>query len=163
MIKELENITPPVNDDSNGILYSEVDEAIKKLKKHKSPGNDGIMAEMLQAGGDCLKRKIHELCNRVWDEENIPEQWGRSLLIPIPKKGDLSQCLNYRTISLINHTGKVLLMVLLNRLKHHLDPFLSEEQAGFRKDRSTVHQIFILRLLAEKAKRNGKKNLQLFH
>ncbi|CAF1682339.1 unnamed protein product, partial [Adineta ricciae] len=162
IIEELENITPPANDDSNGILYSEVEEAINKLKKHKSPGNDGITAEMLQTGGECLKRKMYELCNRVWEEENIPEQWGRSLLIPIPKKGDLSQCSNYRTISLINHSGKVPLMVLLNRLKHHLDPYLSEEQAGFRKDRSTVQQILILRLLAEKAKRNNKKIYNCF-
>ncbi|CAF1329573.1 unnamed protein product [Adineta ricciae] len=58
IIEELENITSPVNDDLNGILYSEVEEAINKLKKHKSPGNDGITAEMLQAGGECLKRKI---------------------------------------------------------------------------------------------------------
>ncbi|CAF1621865.1 unnamed protein product, partial [Adineta ricciae] len=162
MVDELEDITPPIDDDSNGILYSEVENAINKLKKNKSPGNDEITAEMLQAGGESLIRKIHELCNRAWNEENIPEEWGRSILIPIPKKGDLSQCSNYRTISLINHTGKVLLMVLLNRLKHQLDPFLSEEQAGFRKDRSTVHQILILRLLAEKAKRNGKKIYNCF-
>jgi len=87
---------------------------------------------------------------------------GKSILVPIPKKGDLSNCSNYRTISLINHTGKVLLIVLLNRLKNHLDPYLSEEQAGFRKDRSTVHQILTLRLLAEKAKRQGKKIYNCF-
>ena len=88
---------------------------------------------------------------------NNPRRVGKSILVPIPKKGDLSDCSNYRTISLINHTGKVLLTVLLNRLKSHLDPYLSEEQAGFRKDWSTVHQILTLRLLAEKAKRQAKK------
>jgi len=82
--------------------------------------------------------------------------------MPIPKKGDLSHCSNYRTISLINHTGKVFLVVLLNRLKNQLDPYLSEEQAGFRKDRSTIHQILTLRLLAEKAKRQGKKIYNCF-
>jgi hypothetical protein len=162
MVNELENISHPIDDDSNGILYGEVEQAINKLKKNKSPGIDEIKAEMLQAGGEKLKHKIHELCNRAWNEENIPEPWGRSILIPIPKKGDLSKCSNYRTISLLNHTGKVLLMVLLNRLKHHLDPYMSEEQAGFRKDRSTVQQILILRLLAEKAKRNGKRIYNCF-
>lgn len=157
MVKELEQITPSSEDNPSGILYSEIEDAITKLKKNKSPGTDGITAEMLQAGGKALIHKIHELCNRAWNDETIPEQWGRSILVPIPKKGDISDCSNYRTISLINHMGKVLLLVLLNRLKHHLDPYLSEEQAGFRKDRSTVHQILILRLLAEKAKRKGKK------
>ena len=162
VVESLNKICPPINDASNGILYGEVEDAINKLKKNKSPGVDGITAEMIQAGGEKLKYKIYELCNRAWDDGTIPEQWGESILIPIPKKGDLSQCSNYRTISLINHTGKVLLMVLLNRLKYHLDPFMSEEQAGFRKDRSTVQQILILRLLAEKAKRSGKKIYNCF-
>ena len=71
-------------------------------------------------------------------------------------------CCNYRTISLITHTGKVFLTVLLNRLKTQLDPYLSEEQAEFRKDRSTIHQIITLRLLTEKAKRQGKKIFNCF-
>ena len=162
MVKELEDIAPPGNEDSQDILYSEVQAAINSLKRNKSPGSDGITAEMLQAGGEPLSRQIHKLCNKAWHEGTIPEEWGKSILVPIPKKGDLSNCSNYRTISLINHTGKVLLIVLLNRLKNHLNPYLSEEQAGFRKDRSTVHQILTLRLLAEKAKRQGKKIYNCF-
>ncbi|CAF4843884.1 unnamed protein product [Rotaria socialis] len=81
------------------ILYSEVEEAIHTLKKNKSPGSDGIAAEMLQAGGEGLARQIHELCNRAWYEGTIPEEWGKSILVPIPKKGDLSECANYRTRS----------------------------------------------------------------
>ena len=114
---------------------------------------------MIQAGGEQLTHEIHSLCNKAWHEGVIPEEWGKSILIPIPKKGDLSECANYRTISLISHTGKILLTVLLNRLKRHLDPYLSE---GFRQDRSTVHQILILRLLAEKAKRQEKKIYNCF-
>ena len=70
--------------------------------------------------------------------------------------------MNYGTISLINHTGKILLIVLLNRLKRQLEPDLSEEQAGFRKDRSTVHQILTLRIIAEKAKRHREKIYNCF-
>ena len=162
MVRELEAITPPCDGNSSEILYAEVETAIDKLKLNKSPGTDEITAEMLQAGGESLKRRIHELCDRAWKEGTIPEEWGRSILVPIPKKGDLSECSNYRTISLINHTGKVLLTVLLNRLKHHMHPYLAEEQAGFRKDRSTIHQILSLRLVAEKAKRNGKKIYNCF-
>lgn len=162
MVKELDEITPPINKDSQNILYSEVQVAIQSLKPDKSPGSDGITAEMIQAGGEQLARQIHRLCNKAWQEGTIPDDWGKSILIPIPKKGDLSNCSNYRTISLINHTGKILLIILLNRLKSRLDPYLSEEQAGFRKDRNTVHQILMLRLLAEKAKRQGKKIYNCF-
>ena len=105
---------------------------------------------------------MHKLCNRAWDEGTIPEEWVKSILVPMPMKGDLSDYSNYRTISLINHTGKVLSIVLLTRLKSHLDPYLSEERAGFRKDSSTVHRILTLRLLAEKAKRQGKKIYNCF-
>ena len=69
---------------------------------------------------------------------------------------------NYRTIALLSHVGKVLMMVLLERLKAQMEPHLSEEQAGFRKDRSTIHQILILRLIAEKAKRKGRHILNCF-
>ncbi|CAF1667422.1 unnamed protein product, partial [Adineta ricciae] len=162
VVEELEDIAPSTVEPTQDILYSEVQTAISALKKNKSPGSDGIPAEMLQAGGEPLARQIYQLCNKAWHEGTIPEEWGKSILIPIPKKGDLSNCSNYRTISLINHTGKVLLIVLMNRLKAYLDPYLSEEQAGFRRDRSTIHQILMLRLLAEKAKRQGKKIYNCF-
>ena len=80
----------------------------------------------------------------------------------MPKKGDLSQRANYRTVFLINHTGKILLTVLLNRLKQQLEPHLSEEPAGFRKDTNNIHQILTLELIAENAKPHGKKIYNCF-
>ncbi|CAF3150118.1 unnamed protein product, partial [Rotaria socialis] len=68
-------------------------------KEQKSPGSDGIAAETLQAGGEALARQIHELCNRAWYEGTILEEWGKSILVPITKKGDLNECANYRTRS----------------------------------------------------------------
>ena len=115
---------------------------------------------MIRARGEQLVRQIHLLYNKAWS--TISEEWSKSILVPIPKKGDLSQYANCRTVFLINHTGKILLIVLLNRLKQQLEPHLSEEQAGFRKDRSTVHQILTLRLIAEKVKRHGKKIFNCF-
>ena len=162
MTKDLEIITPTSTEEPQNILYSEVEEAIPTLKRNKSPGSDEITAEMIQAGGEQLVRQILWLCNKAWNESTIPEEWSKSILVPIPKKGDLSQCANYRTISLINHTGKILLIALLNRLKQQLESHLSEEQAGFRKDRRTVHQILTLRLIAEKTKRHGKKIYNCF-
>lgn len=106
MVKELDEITPLNDDVPQDILYAEVEKAIRSLKSHKSPGSDGITAEMLQAGGEQLTRQIHNLCNKAWHEGTIPEEWSKSILVPILKKVDLCHCCNYRTISLINHTGK---------------------------------------------------------
>ncbi|CAF1687917.1 unnamed protein product, partial [Adineta ricciae] len=69
MVKELEDIAPPGNEGSHDILYSEVQSAISSLKRNKSPGSDGITAEMLQAGGEPLSREIHKLCNKAWHED----------------------------------------------------------------------------------------------
>ena len=157
LLSELEKISPPPKDDENdNILYEEVEAAVKYLKKNKSPGADGVWGEALQAGGKELWGKIHELCMQIWREKRIPEEWTKSVLVTIPKKGDLTDCKNYRTIALISHMAKILLVVLLNRLKAQMEEYLTDEQAGFRKDRNTVQQILMLRLIAEKAKRKNK-------
>ena len=143
MARNLKCITPMSTQEPQDILYSEV-EAICSLKRNKIPGLDGITAEMLQAGGKQLTPEIHKLCNKLWQESTIPKEWDKSILMPIPKKGNLSECANYRTISLISHTGEMLLIVLLNRLKQQLEPYLSEEQTGFRKDRNMINQILTL-------------------
>ena len=157
MAKGLEMIKSTSREEPQNILYSEVEEAIRTLKRNKSPRSDGFTAEMIQEGGEQLVRQIYWLYNKAWSEGTIPVEWSKSILVPIPKRGNLIQCENYRTISLINHTRKILPIVLLNRLKQQLESHLSEGQAGFRKDRSTVHQILTLRLVAEKSKRHGKK------
>ena len=107
VIKELEEISPRIQQESHVILFSEVEQAIQSLKKNKSPGSDGIPAELLQSGGESLTHQIHQLCNKIWHSEVIPEDWGKLLLIPLPKKGDLSECSNYRTISLNNHISSL--------------------------------------------------------
>ena len=78
------------------------------------------------------------------------KNWTKSLVITLPKKGDLKVCNNYRTLSLISHPSKVLLRIILNRLKHQAQEIIAEEQAGFMKGRSTVEQIFNLRSIIEK-------------
>lgn len=157
LLEELDKISPPPRDDEeDNILLEEVERAIKHLKNNKSPGSDGIIGEMIKAGGENLAIEIHELCRQIWKEGKIPEEWTKSLLVTLPKKGNLTECKNYRTIALISHVGKVFLIVLLYRLKAQIEEYLADEQAGFRNDRNTVQQILMLRLIAEKAKRKNR-------
>mgnify|MGYP006273469667 CR=1 FL=1 len=132
------------------VLKEEVEEAIRSLPTGKSPGADNIPAELLKNGGEHLATVITSLCQKIWATKQWPVEWTQSLIIPLPKKGNLRQCQNYRTISLISHTSKIMLRVILNRLKKEAEEHLAEEQAGFRAGRSTVEQIFSCRILMEK-------------
>ena len=93
---------------------------------------------------------LPSICNVIWETGKWPSTWTKSIIITIPKKGNLQLCNNYRTISLISHGSKVMLKIILNRLKPQAENFIAEEQAGFRHGRSTVEQIFNLRILCEK-------------
>ena len=79
-----------------------------------------------------------------------PTPWTQSLVITLPKKGNLQLCQNYRTISLISHPSKVMLKIIFNRLRPQAEKIIAEEQAGFRAGRSTTEQIFNLCILCEK-------------
>jgi hypothetical protein len=86
----------------------EVETAIAKLKKYKSPGSDQIPAELIQTEGEILLFAIHKLINSVWNKEELPDQWKESIIVPIHKKGDKSDCNNYRGISLLSTSYKML-------------------------------------------------------
>jgi hypothetical protein len=117
---------------------------------------------MIKHGGDLLLVEIHRLCNMAWEQGRAPEEWKKSILVTIHKKGSPLECSNYRTIALISHLGKVLMMILAERLRNHMEEHLADEQAGFRKDRSTIQQILAVRLIAEKARRKNKKIYNCF-
>ena len=87
------------------------------------------------------------ICNKIWKTGEWRTTWTQSLVITLPKKGNLQLCQNYRTIS---HSSKVMLKVILNRLQPQAEEIIAEEQAGFRAGRSTTEQIFNLRILCEK-------------
>ena len=140
----------PPKEDLQPILREEVEIAVASLKKGKSAGVDNIPAELVQAGGETMIDVLTEICNRIWRTGEWPTPWTQSLIITLPKKGNLQLCQNYRTISLISHSSKVMLKVILNRLKPQAEEIIAEEQAGFRAGRSTTEQIFILRILCEK-------------
>ena len=156
VIEELKGQTSQHRDKEPSILKSEVRLAIATMSNGKSPGQDNIPGELLKEGGEQIVDYYTTLCNKVMDTGRWPTQWTTSLVVPLPKKGDLSQCKNHRTISLISHPSKILLRVLLNRLRPQVEQILSEEQAGFRRGRSTTEQIFNLHLLDEKHRNIGQ-------
>ena len=144
------NQAPRTANESPPVLKTEVEAAVRSLKTGKSPGVDNIPSELLKHGGDGTLKALTALCQKIWNQKQWPVEWTQSLVIPLPKKGNLRQCQNYRTISLISHPSKVMLKVILNRLRPQAEELLSEEQAGFRAGRSTVEQIFNCRLIIEK-------------
>ena len=98
-------------------LRREVEAAVQSLKKGKSAGVNYIPAELAQAGGEDVIAALATTCNKIWQTGEWPTLWTQSLVITFPKKGNLQQCQNYRTISLISHQSKVMLKITLNRLK----------------------------------------------
>ena len=137
-------------DDDLPILKDEVINAIKSLKDGKSPGNDNISSELLKHVGDAIVNVFTELCQKAWSMKKWPAQWTQSLVIPVPKKGNLRKCENYRILSLISHSSKICLRIILNRLNPQVERILSDEQSRFRKGRRTVEQICNCRILMEK-------------
>jgi sorting nexin-29 len=128
----------------------EVENAIGKSKKYKSPGIDQILAELIQAGGNTLCSEIQKLINFIWNEEELPEQWKESVIVPIYKKGDKMDCSNYRGISLLSTPYKILSNILLSRLTPYVDEIIGDHQCGFRRNQSTTDQIFCIRQILEK-------------
>ena len=90
------------------------------------------------------------ICYKIWQTGDWLTPWTQSLIINLPKKGNLQQCQNYRTISFISHPSKVMLKIILNRLKPQAEKIITEEQAGFTAGGSTTEQIFNLSILCEK-------------
>ena len=108
---------------------------------------DNIPSELVQAGGEAMIDMLLITCNKIWRTGEWPTPWTQSLIITLPKKGNVQLCQNYRTISLISHPSKAMLRILLNRLKPQAEEIIKEEQAGFRAERGTTEQIFNPRIL----------------
>ena len=129
------------------ILREEMEAAIKALKMGKSASVDNIPAELVQAGGDAMIDILTTICSKIWKTGEWPTTWTQSLVITLPKKGNLQLSQIYRTIS---HPSKVMLKIILNRHQPQAEEIIAGEQAGFRVGRSTKEQIFNLRILSEK-------------
>jgi hypothetical protein len=140
------------------------EDAIRKLKSYKSPGSDQIPAELNQAVGEVMHSEIHKLIILIWKKEELPHQWKESVVVPIHKKGDKTDCSNYGGISLLSTSYKILSNILLSRLIPYADEIIGDHQCGFRRNRSTTDKTFyICQILEKKWEYNGTVRQLFIH
>ena len=101
---------------------------------------------------DDAVKVLHSICQQIWKTQQWPQDWKRSVFIPIPKKGKAKECSNYCTIALISHVSKVMLKILQASLQQYMNREFPDVQVGFRKSRGTTDQIANIRWIIEKAK-----------
>ena len=106
---------------------------------------------------------LHSIYLQIWKTQQWPQDWKRSVFIPIPKKGNAKECSNYPTIALISHASKVVFTILQGRLQQYVNRELPDVQAGFRKGRGTRVQIANIRWIIKKSKRVPEKHLLLLY
>ena len=119
---------------------------------NKASGCGGIPVEIFQILKDDAVKVLQSICQQIWKTQQWPQDWKRSVFIPIPKKGNPKESSNYRTIALISHTSKVMLKILQARLQQYMNRELPDVQAGFRKGKGTRDQIANIRLIIKKAR-----------
>ena len=122
------------------ILECKVKWALGSITMNKARGGDRIPVELFQILKDDSAKVLHSICQQTATQQ-WPQDWKRSVFIPIPKKGNAKECSNYCTIALISHTSKVMLKVLQARLQQFVNYELPDVQARFRKGRGTRDQI----------------------
>ena len=124
---------------------------------NKASGGDGISAEIFQVLKDDSV-KAHSTCQQIQKTQQWPQDWKRSIFIPIPRKGNAKECSNYRTIVPISHASKVMLKIFQARFQQYMNQELPDIQIGFRKGRGTRDQIVDIHCTI-KAREFEKKNL----
>ena len=139
------------------LTYSQISWNVKssgplEASTNKASGGDGIPVELFQILKDDAVKVLHSKCQQTWKTQQWPQDWKRSVFIPIPKKDKAKECSNYHTIALISHTSKVMLKILQARLQWYVNCELPDVQAGFRKGRGTRDQIANIHWIMEKAR-----------
>ena len=119
---------------------------------NKASGSDGIRGELFQILKDDAVKVLHSIDQQIWKTQQWPWDWKRSVFIPIPKKGDVKECSNYCTLTLVSHTSKVKLKILQARLQQYVNCELPDVQAGFRKGRGTRDEIANIHWIIEKTR-----------
>ena len=125
---------------------------------NKANGDDRIPVELFQILKDYGVKVLHSICQQIWKTQQQPQDWKRSVFIPIPQKGNAKECSNYRTIVLISHASKVMLKLLQARLQQYMNHEIPNVQAGFRKARGTRDQTANIHWIIKKA-REFQKNI----
>ena len=103
------------------ILECEAKWALESITMNKTSGGDGIPVELLQILKEDAVKVLHSICWEIWKSEQWPQNWKRSVFIPIPKKGNAKECSNYCTIALISHASKVMLKIIQARLQQYMN------------------------------------------
>ena len=119
---------------------------------NKTSGGDGIPVELFQILKYDAVKVLHSIYQQIWKTQQWPQDWKRSVFIPISKKGDAKECSNYCTIALISHASKVMIKILQARLQQYMNWEFPDVQAGFRKGRETRHQIVNINWNIKKAR-----------
>ena len=140
------------------ILECEVKWALESITMNKASEGDGIPIELFQILKDDAVNMLHSISQQIWNTQPWPQDWERSVFIPIPRKGNAKECSSYYTIALISHSSKIMLIILQASLQQFMNGELPDVQAGFRKDRGTRDQIANIRQIMEKA-REFPKNI----
>ena len=140
------------------ILECEVKWALESITTKASAG-DGTPVELFQILKDDAVKVLHSICQQIWKTQQWPQDWKRSVFIPMPKKGNAKECSNYRTIALISHASKVMLKILQARLQQYVNRELPDVQAGFRKGRGNRDQIANIHWIIEKAMSSRKTSI----
>ena len=140
------------------ILECEVKWALGIITMNKASGGDGIPGELFQILKDAAAKVLNSICQQTCKTQQWPQDWKRSVFIPIPKKGNAKECSNYCTIALISHGSRVTLKILQASFQPYMNCKLPDVQAGFRKVRGTRDQIANIRWIMEKA-REFQKNI----
>ena len=119
------------------ILGCEVKWALGSITMNKASGGDGIPVELFQTLKDDAVKVSHSVCQQIWKTQQWPQDWKRSVFIPVSNRGNAKECSNYHTIALMSHASKVMLKILQVRLQQNVICELPDIQAGFRKGRGT--------------------------
>ena len=144
------------------ILKCEVKWALGSITRNKASVGDGIPVELFQILKDDAVKVLHSICQQIWKTQQWPQDWKRSVFIPIPKKGNAKECSNYCTVALISHASKVMLKILQARLQQYVNRELPDVQAGFTKGSGTRDQIANICWIIKKARVPGKHLLLLY-
>ena len=153
---------PPYDANCESPTMDEIGRILKRLKHHKAPGEDGIPAEILKNYSPEMLSAFQRLFETVWNAECCPADWSQSIILPIPKRGDRTQCANYRGISLINVLAKVFAVLLLDRFSTERHQRTRDNQGGFRPGRGCIDQIFTLRRVLEHRYKNQQMTSACF-
>ena len=121
------------------ILKCEVKWALESITTNKASGGDAIPAELFHILKDDAVKVLHSIYLQIWKTQQWPQDWKRSVFIPIPKKGNAKECSNHRTTALISHASKVMFKILQARLQQHMSRELQDVQTRFRAGRGIRH------------------------